>query len=56
MVSFLWTFSRYGEAMDNDWKRRIDGWLEEKTAISFVPPPEAMHIPHVGSLASTFFV
>ena len=46
-ILILWTFSRYGDAMDKAWKRRIDGWLEEKAAISFVPPPEAMRIPHV---------
>ncbi|KAF8962028.1 hypothetical protein BDZ97DRAFT_1920912 [Flammula alnicola] len=28
----LSTFSRYGEAMDRAWKRRIDGWMEEKKA------------------------
>jgi hypothetical protein len=49
-ILILWTFSRYGEAMDKAWKRRIDGWLEERAAISFVPlqsSPEAMRVPHV---------
>lgn len=49
-ILILWTFSRYGEAMDKAWKRRIDGWLEEKAAIPFVPlqlSPETMRIPHV---------
>lgn len=29
-VLILETFSRYGEAMDKTWKRRIDGWVTEK--------------------------
>jgi len=37
-ILILATFSRYGEAMDEAWKRRIDGWLEEQAALPFVPP------------------
>ncbi|KJA18063.1 hypothetical protein HYPSUDRAFT_90259 [Hypholoma sublateritium FD-334 SS-4] len=34
----LSTFSRYGEAMDRAWKRRIDGWVQEKKFVH-VPAP-----------------
>jgi len=37
-ILILATFSRYGEAMDKAWKRRIDGWLEEQAALAPVPP------------------
>ncbi|KAF9525924.1 hypothetical protein CPB83DRAFT_507209 [Crepidotus variabilis] len=30
-VLIILTFRRYGEAMDRQWKERIDGWLEEKS-------------------------
>jgi len=37
-ILVLMTFSRYGEEMDQAWKRRIKGWLKER-ADPVVPPP-----------------
>lgn len=37
-ILVLATFSRYGEAMDKAWKRRIDGWLEEQSRLPSLPP------------------
>ncbi|KJA18069.1 hypothetical protein HYPSUDRAFT_45651 [Hypholoma sublateritium FD-334 SS-4] len=44
------TFSRYGEAMDKAWKRRIDGWVQEKKfahAPTPYPPPQPYYTPSV---------
>lgn len=37
-ILVLMTFSRYGEEMDQAWKRRIKGWLKER-AEPVIPPP-----------------
>ncbi|KDR70985.1 hypothetical protein GALMADRAFT_254612 [Galerina marginata CBS 339.88] len=37
------TFSRYGEAMDKAWKKRIDGWIEEKAQM---PPAAYPYTPY----------
>ncbi|KAF8883319.1 hypothetical protein CPB84DRAFT_1850966 [Gymnopilus junonius] len=34
----LSTFRRYGTAMDKTWKKRIDGWIEEKAQIQSSTP------------------
>ncbi len=51
----LKTFSRYGEAMDKAWKRRISGWVQEKIHLhgaasthrthSYAAP--GLHYPHL---------
>ncbi|KIM38312.1 hypothetical protein M413DRAFT_30162 [Hebeloma cylindrosporum] len=44
----LSTFSRYGTAMDEAWKSRINGWLDEKavTQQSLLPQPTAPYTPY----------
>ena len=37
-ILVLVTFSRYGEAMDKAWKRRINSWLKERSG-PIMPPP-----------------
>jgi hypothetical protein len=40
------TFSRYGVEMDKKWKKRTDGWLEEKARAQYVPQPSPPHTPY----------
>ncbi len=40
------TFSHYGDAMDRDWKRRIDDWVQEKAhTFAQYPPPHPYYAP-----------
>jgi hypothetical protein len=39
------TFARYGDAMDQAWKKRINGWIEAKFTETFVNEPEPMYEP-----------
>ncbi|KAF4611256.1 hypothetical protein D9613_006592 [Agrocybe pediades] len=52
----LRTFRRYGEVMDRQWKRRIDGWIEEKNRSAFgplwYPGTASPHTPPVSLILS----
>ena len=47
------TFSRYGEAMDKAWKKRIDGWLDEKASTQFIPQSITSYIPCIDPSSQT---
>ncbi|KAH6916462.1 hypothetical protein BKA70DRAFT_487152 [Coprinopsis sp. MPI-PUGE-AT-0042] len=39
------TFARYGDAMDQAWKKRINGWIEAQFTETFVDEPEPLYEP-----------
>jgi hypothetical protein len=45
-VLIISTFRRYGEPMDQAWKERVDGWLEEHAIVLPMPQPIYYNSPY----------